>query len=236
MKLVRDDSRLTLGKRLGVTWTLLLAVAASGCIGGTTYGTGVSQEEQTMKDITNMFTLRKDRKNIEYAPRPDLVVPENRQNLPEPLDSEVAEANPQWPESPEQRIARIRAAAEDGLTASGEMSLEERLRKKEGINIETRRVNGEFIPGRTDRDGVEIMFPGGNNEEVRKAVLERREQLGVSTGPNRKYLTEPPIEYRIPAETAPAGAQAYSEEEIAERERIAEEQAKSDPNLMPKEN
>jgi hypothetical protein len=237
MKMVRNGSRKFGGGFACLAHAASLCVAAAAltaCVGGTTYGTGVSQEAQTIKDISNMFTLRRDRPNIDYAPRPDLVVPQNRQNLPEPLDAEVTTSDPEWPEAPEQRIARIRAEADEGIAADGDMSLEERLRKKDGINIETRDPRGKFVPGRTDRDGVEIMFPGSSSQEARQEVLERRKELNVSSGPNRKYLTEPPVEYRVPVPTAPSGAEAYSEEEVAERKAKEEELAKGNPDLMPR--
>ncbi len=63
------------------------ALALSGCMGGTTYGTGVSQEEQTLKDVYTMFNLQGEKKNIDYSPRPDLIVPDNKQALVEPLDN-----------------------------------------------------------------------------------------------------------------------------------------------------
>ena len=43
-----------------VRMTLVAGIAVltlSGCVGGTTYGTGVSQERQTVDDLYNMFSL-----------------------------------------------------------------------------------------------------------------------------------------------------------------------------------
>jgi hypothetical protein len=201
----------------------LAALALSGCMGGTTYGTGVTQEEQTLKDVYTMFNLQGERKNIDYSPRPDLIVPENKQALVEPLDNAATTSNAQWPETPEERIARIRAQAGEIDPRTGEYSVQEQLRKKEGIAIETGYTK-KFSSGRTDRDGNPIMS-AEESAAARQEVLKRKAALGMSQGASRKYLTEPPVAYRTPVESAPAGAEAYSPEEQAAREE-AERKAK----------
>jgi hypothetical protein len=194
----------------------------SGCIGGTTYGTGVSQEKQTLTDVYNMFTLKSDKKNIDYGSRPDLVIPDDKSALPEPLDSEASTSNPEWPESPDQRIARIRAEVEAPDARTGNYSVQERLRKKEGIAIETDNPTRKFVPGVTDRDGY--LLPHINADKKRRAeVLKRKAELELPQGATRRYLTDPPEEYRQPADTAPQGEEAYSEEELEERKKLAEE-------------
>ena len=203
----------------------LSAIGLAGCVGGTTYGTGGSQEEQTMKDVYNMFTLRPERRNIDYSPRPDLVVPANRASLPEPLDSEASTSAAQWPETPEQRIARIRAQAGEVDPRTGDVSVEERLRRKEGIAIERGYAKNDFVPGVTDRDGNPILYNGQKSQADRAAVLKRKQELSMSVGANRKFLTEPPVEYRVPASSAPSGVDAYTEEEKTARAE-AEREAK----------
>lgn len=201
------------------------ALALSGCMGGTTYGTGVSQEEQTLKDVYTMFNLQGEKKNIDYSPRPDLIVPDNKQALVEPLDNGSTTSNAQWPETPEERIARIRAQAGEIDPRTGEYSREEQLRKKEGIAIETGYLRRKFVPGQTDRDGIPLLNGGEASAEARQEVLKRKADLSFSQGASRKYLTEPPVSYRMPVESAPAGAEAYSPEEQAAREE-AERKAK----------
>ena len=198
----------------------------SGCVGGNTYGTGVSQEEQTFKDFYNMFTLNHERKNIDYSARPNLIVPENKAALPQPLDNGTATNDPAWPETPEQRIARIRAEAGQTDARTGDVSVEEQLRKKEGIAVEQTDAEKKFIPGRTDRDGNPVLYNG--NSEARKEVLQAKADAELSHGPTRKYLTEPPEEYRIPAESAPTGDKSYTAAELerreAEKKKLREEQ------------
>lgn len=192
----------------------IAAVALSGCVSGTTYGTGVSQEEQTLTDVYNMFSLARERKNIDYSPRPDLVVPANKEALPEPVDTAATATTAEWPETPEERIARIRAQAGEVDPRTGEVSVQERLRRKEGIRIEQGYVNDKFVPGITDRDGNQILYNGQASQAQREEVLKRKAELSISQGATRKYLTEPPVEYRIPASTAPSGMEAYTPEEL----------------------
>ena len=195
---------------------MLGALALCGCVGGTTYGTGVRQEEQTFKDLYNMFTLNSERKKIDYSPRPDLVVPQEKKLLPQPLAAEQTAHNADWPESPEQRIARVRAEAGEVDARTGDYSLEEQLRKKEGIGIEQADDSKKFVPGLTDRDGNPILYKG--ESLARKEVLQAKADSEYSRGPKRKYLTEPPVEYRLPAESAPAGQEAFTAEELVARE------------------
>lgn len=203
------------------------ALLMAGCVGGTTYGTGTSQEEQTLTDVYSMFSLKNKAKNIDYSARPDLVIPENKAALPEPLESEVTTSNPEWPETPEERIARIQSQAEEVDPRTGEYSVQERLRKKEGINIEKVDATREFIPGVTDKDGY--LLPHIAQDKVKRAeVLKRKAELGVSQDGTRRYLTDPPETYRQPAETAPSGEAAYSEEERLARKKLVDEKKKAE--------
>jgi hypothetical protein len=203
----------------------LAGLALSGCVGGTTYGTGVTQEEQTLKDVYTMFNLSTEKKNIDYSPRPDLIVPDNKQALVEPIENGATTSNAQWPETPEERIARIRAQAGEVDARTGDYGINEQLRKKEGIGIETGYVKRKFVPGQTDRDGNPLLNASAS-EEARQEVLKRKAELTGSSGPTtRKYLTEPPVAYRQPVASAPSGAEAYSPEEQAARDE-AERKAK----------
>lgn len=212
----------TSGLRAGITGVVGLACALtlSACVKGTTYGTGVSQEQQTINDLYNMFTLKSDKNNIDYSARPDLIVPQNTAALPEPVDSEVTTSNPDWPETPEQRIARIRSEAGEIDARSGDYSIEELQRRKEGIGVSQER-RGKYVAGKTDRDGNPLLNIG-ETEEKRKAMLKAKAQLDYSRGVKRKYLSEPPIDYRLPTDSAPSGDQAFTEEELLKRQKEQE--------------
>ncbi len=204
-----------LGFGLAATGMLVPVLVLTGCVSGTTYGTGVSQEEQTIQDLSNMLTLQKPRNNIDYSPRPDLIVPQDKQALVEPIDDAATSSNPQWPETPEERIARVRAEAGEIDARTGDYSVEDQLRKKEGIAIQ--KASGEkFVPGLTDRDGNVVLYRG--DSQARQQVITEKKKYELTTGASRRYLTEPPIEYKIPAETAATGVEAFTEEELAARE------------------
>lgn len=194
------------------------AVAMSGCVGGTTYGTGVSQEEQTIDDLANMLTFRKDRPVIDYSARPDLVVPENKE-LVAPVEESVATNESEWPESPEERIARIRAEAEEAeKTAAGKLAFAQKqktFRRTDGVKYQDAPI-GQGVPNIScDPDGSIEVLRRCTPNEISKAVKAQREQVAYSNGPSRKFLTEPPVEYRTPAVTAQAGDLGYTEAELA---------------------
>jgi hypothetical protein len=211
---------------------LACVFALSACVRGTTYGTGVTQEAQTFDDLYNMFTLKQQRKDIDYSERPDLVVPQDKTALPAPVETEASTSNPAWPESPEERIARVREQAGEADPRSGDYSVQEQLRKKEGIEVETYNPKGEFVAGKTDRDGNPLLY-NSSSKEARKKVLEAKTSQSISTGASRKYLTEPPVKYRVPADTAPSGEEALTEEELLKRKLAEEERTKSYEEAKP---
>lgn len=211
------------GKHAPILALGVCAVVLSGCVGGTTYGTGVTQEQQLVKDLEGMISLGKANKpkvRIDYSARPDLVLPGQSASLPAPQEQEGSSSNVDWPESPEQRIARIRASAEQADPITGEVPLSELMRKKEGIRV----LTGKFENKNVDRDGHEAITNIGINTRKNAARLERQNSLASGTTiRSRKYLTEPPVEYRTPASSAPSGDLGVSE---AEKDRRAEKAAK----------
>src|SRR5690606_8902523 len=71
-------------------------------------------------DVTGMFSLKPKSQSRDYAPRPELVTPTTpTTELPPPQENIVASAGDQWPESPEQRRARIRADATENRDKRG---------------------------------------------------------------------------------------------------------------------
>lgn len=206
----------------------MAAISVSACVGGTTYGTGVSHEEQTMNSLKNIVSLKSSKDHqINYSARPDLVMPANTAALPQPAaevaSTETEESN--WIETPEERIAQIQSEAEQPHYRSGNISVKEQLRKKEGIRVSN---NGRIYKN-PDRDGnsfIDAIRDDANGVSAGSTVRKQRQELAYSTGIKRKYLTEPPVEYRTPAATAVAGDLGYSREELAELE--AKQKARED--------
>lgn len=228
--MVRDKRMAgTRNSTVAVVAVLGTALALTGCVGGTTYGTGVSHERQTFEDMYNILRINRPQRQIAYEARPGLIVPENKEVLPEPAET-AAVSDPDWPESPEQRIARIRSQAPDPDERSGNLPTEYLTSEKEGIRVDRNsRLGRRFVPGQTDRDGY-TLDTREHIEATRNDALRRRAELnrqtGTSTqgGPKRRYLTEPPVEYREPFATAASGEAAYSPEELEAR-REAEKKA-----------
>ncbi|MET0169926.1 MAG: hypothetical protein ABW191_06070, partial [Aliihoeflea sp.] len=104
-------SRQTARRLLPAGVALAAATVLSGCM-GPTYGTGTPSGQQTLEDVSGILSLGGERREpIAYQPRGELVRPGSTEVLPSPQQS--AASNEAWPESPEQRLARIRSDATD---------------------------------------------------------------------------------------------------------------------------
>lgn len=90
------------------------AVALAGCF-GPTYGTGKTASNQLMEDIGNSLSLRNRNEGpaINYTPRPGIITPTDTATLPPPQEN-IADASGVWPESPEQRRARVLRDIDEG--------------------------------------------------------------------------------------------------------------------------
>lgn len=212
--------RLITMRKANLAVLVVAGAMLAGCVGGTTYGTGVSQEAQTIQDLSNILSLKRKRNTIDYSSRPDLVVPDQKQ-LVAPQEQTTAAEDPNWPVSPEARIASIRAEAEEANNGSLADQLRYANQDKDFRSVppSNRRLKaapiGQGIPNIScDPDGVTMRRC--TPKEISDAVrAERRQTANLgSTGTQRRYLTEPPIEYRTPASTAVAGDAGYTEEEL----------------------
>lgn len=182
------------------------ALALGGCMGSPTYGTDKTANAQLMSDLSGALSIGlgdKKRNEIEYQPRPELVKPQTTAVLPPPQDSVTASTAAGWPESPEQRIARIRREA----TAN-----QDNPAYRSPVVNDIGEVN------------TANLTPGQQREEFRRM---RRESAGSAT--ERRMLSEPPLEYRVPAATAPVG-------DLGESEDRKERQAKRDAKNKRKSN
>ena len=188
---------------------VIAAVLVTGCLSlggclGPTYGTGKSQGETLFDDMNNFVSLGDtgDRKSIAYTPRQELVKPENTSVLPAPQVARNTTGDPNWPESPEQRSARLQAAAYQG---DGPIPADVATARKEGVT--------QAYLDRTSSDGFDF---GKNNDDAPlltpqqlrsrgELVRARLKERAQGSPAQRKYLSEPPVAYRQPAATAPVG-------------------------------
>lgn len=187
---------------------LLLA----GCVSSPTYGTDKTATEQLATDLSSALTFAPPkREKIDYKPRPELVKPAPGQkgNLPAPQDNVVQTASTQWPESPEQRRDRIRANA----TANQN----NRFYESEIINDLPAESRGEAPKEVSDK------FDLTENARVAKAqrpeIQKRLAQSRQGSPTTRRYLSEPPLDYRVAATTAP-------QDDLGEDESVKERRLK----------
>ncbi|MGP4803316.1 hypothetical protein ACSV5G_06040 [Agrobacterium cavarae] len=151
-------------------------LALSACT-SPTYGTGKSASEQLLDDLGNATSITGDqtKRNVKYNPRPGLVVPAQAraEQLAQPQQSLAnRETNPQWPETPEEARERLRAEAEAN---------------KDNPNYRSPLLAGNGTNGQ--------MTETQKWEAFRKAKADAEGGTVVNTN-TRKYLTDPPVEYR----------------------------------------
>jgi hypothetical protein len=189
------------------------ALVLSGCL-GPTYGTDKPAASQFFEDLGSVASLKKKQKEpIQYNPRPGLVKPTDASSLPAPQEN-IAEASTEWPESPEERLARIRKEADEGKIQPG-------LARKAGLSGEPKFA--DQATGASPRDRGDT--PTELGRKNRAAGARSAEKLEAKASPTqRKYLTDPPAEYRTPVETAPYGdlGQTESAKERARKKATAE--------------
>jgi hypothetical protein len=208
----------------GVTRLLLggslVAAAAliSGCMSSPTYGTDKTASAQLMSDVGGILSFSDKKKaQIEYAPRPELVKPaKGDETLPAPQDSVATASNPNWPESPEQRLARLRADADANLDNPNYDS--PIVPDMVAANPKRKSLHGN---GRADESGVMDV----SNEAAQKAEYQKRlQETRQGSSQTRKYLSEPPVDYRQAAADAPTGE--LGEDEYRKERRLKREARK----------
>jgi len=218
----REISRWPLFKpfRFAVCASLLAGVSPLAGCGGPTYGTGVSSGQQLVNDFSNItkWGSLSSNKGVDSNPRPPLVPPtaaDLSKPLPPPQESLAASNNPQWPESPEQRRARLRAEATANRNNPNYVSpiIQDEAQTGGGQNYTS---NG--LDRAADRQAA-MPDPSVTKEQTalyRKLKAENSPQNAAKT---RKYLTQPPLDYFQPSPNAPVGDTGESEDEKAQNKK-----------------
>lgn len=189
------------------------AALASGCMGSPTYGTDKTANQQLMQDLGSILSVAPKSKGSEiaYTPRPELVRPASLEVLPEPQQALATAENPAWPESPEERRARLRAEATENQDDPNYRSPIIGSSGERGKRSEAER-NSNFMDRAPRHQALE-------GSERKRAEVQRRLRESKQGEPTtRKYLSEPPLDYRAPAETAVAG-ELGEDELVKERRR-----------------
>ena len=188
---------------LAASLTAVLALALAGCQSGMTYGTGKSPAAQTMEDLAGIAALGGPQKPvIDYQPRPKPVAPPDAAiaQLPPPGDAQAAALPADWPVDPDQQRARMKmdiAAREAAGLPLPKIKLSpEQLRQPD-----------TGVPNLL-RDPFEAATKPTTAEQSAKAkklFADARGALAVDENglPVRRYLSDPPSDYRAPDPTAP---------------------------------
>lgn len=186
------------------------AAFVSGCMGSPTYGTDKTAGQQLFEDVTGIVSTeglggRSREAEIAYKPRPELVRPASLEVLPEPQREIAAADNPAWPESPEQRRARLRAEATE--------------------NQDNPAYRSPIVMGGTNTASANL------TPEQRAELQRRKRERNQGDATSRRYLSEPPVEYRVPSETA--AVDDLGEDEWKKEKRGARSGGKSLRDLLP---
>ncbi|MEQ1953308.1 hypothetical protein ABMA59_18030 [Mesorhizobium sp. CN2-181] len=191
-----------------------------------TYGTDKTASEQLIGDVSNVLSLApKERAAIDYKPRPELVKPVKGTAavLPTPQDSIASAGNPEWPESPEQKRARLRAEADENRDdPSWRPNIDPDLARATAAPVEKNPVmNTRHLE--TGVEPVGTGKAGAQSAAFRKQMAENRQ----GSPDTRRYLSEPPLDYRQASTAAPTGE--LGEDELKKERRLkAEARKKSD--------
>ncbi|PAP91883.1 hypothetical protein [Mesorhizobium wenxiniae] len=192
-------------------------LALSGCMGSPTYGTDKTASAQLAGDLTSAFTVMpKNKEKIDYKPRPELVKPApGQKELPPPQES-IATASADWPESPEQRRARLRAEAtlhQDDPDYQAQI-VDDVQTDPSAVKTAMAQSASSHPPAWTPAD----------SDKGRAAEVKRRLAEAKQGDPNtRRYLSEPPVQYRAAAATAPVDD--LGEDEYKKARRLKKEAA-----------
>ena len=204
---------------------LVSGLTLAGCMGSPTYGTGTPADEQLLNDLSGALALGPSNKErIDYKPRPDLVKPGPTAltTLPAPQESVIASTNPAWPESPEQMRKRLRDdATANQDNATYESPLVSDINSRPGVTSAAR------IGERGNFDSV------GSAAQQREAFNKRLAETKQGSSTTRKYLSEPPLVYRAPADTAPVDDVGEDEWKKERRQKRAATKERSWRDWLP---
>jgi hypothetical protein len=191
-------------------------LALSGCMSSPTYGTNKTAGEQLAGDLTGAFSFAPKRKEqIDYKPRPTLVKPAPGQKdaLPAPQDS-IETASAEWPESPEQRRARLRA---DATAHQNDPAYQSEI--VDDVQTDPASVKKAMAESGSSHPPA---WTPADSAKGRAAEIQRRLADSKQGDPNtRKYLSEPPVQYRVAAGTAPQNE--LGEDEYKKERRLKKE-------------
>jgi hypothetical protein len=183
-----------------------LGFALSGCLAGTTYGTGTTPGKQTIRDIAGIVALGgNDRPPIDFSARPPIVAPPSTAALPPPKDPAPAVADANWPNDPDANAkAKLAASADTPLSPDWQRA----NAKDSQFRLPPQPADTKpfHMKDRNEMAQEAIGNPAQDAAAKKLFADARRSQNGsvdANGAPVRRFLTEPPATYREPDPTAP---------------------------------
>ena len=184
--------------RLGGMTVMGAGLMLAGC-SGTTYGTGTTPGLQTVQDLVGIAALSPaKREPIDYTPRPKVVLPPTVAALPPPGTADAA-TPADWPHDPDAAVAKIRAdtaAREASGAPTPQLKLPAGPPPATGSNV--------MVSSHVQGDGPGTLT-ADEQAKVKKLFADARGGVAFDANGNpvRRYLTDPPPDYRVPDPTAP---------------------------------
>nr|WP_302795663.1 hypothetical protein [Shinella daejeonensis] len=181
----------------------------TGCM-GPTYGTGKTAGEQLVEDIGSIASIAPDNteaRKIKYQPRGSLVVPKTTETaLVAPQPSLADKDNGQWVEGPEEMRERLRAEATANQDDPSYRS-----------PLITQHATGRKLSA----------------AEQQQAYRDARKlQMGTYSD-KRRYLSDPPLDYRRLAEEDQANLGEPEKDKERRRRKEAQAEAKGGSKWWP---
>lgn len=176
--------------------------ALGGCMSSTTYGTGQAPGLAVFSEMTGgLVGGDKDKEPINYQPRAPLVLPPDGQLRP-PIETVSAEGGP-WPSASNADAIGDRGTDPDDEVARDDITPEyvRWLRPIAGLlpaGPDDRAGSGNDRADKINRKYETLKNP----DQLKQFRADLAEAKGlIST--RRRWLTDPPVGYRTPAESAP---------------------------------
>jgi hypothetical protein len=180
---------------------LAAPLALGGCAMTSTYGTGEVPEMALVREVTGGIMGSKDKEPIDYQSRPPLVMPPATAQLPAPAETASA-VSPDWPS---ERDLQITASANDDdpyddVTREDYRRLRPLAGLSQAVHEDMRSTNAQLSDSDNRVEYYRMLHHGRSERESFETAL--AESKGFSRS-ERRYLTDPPLDYREPAPTAP---------------------------------
>ncbi len=194
----------------------VMALAGASFVLGSGAALAGDLENKLIGSVLGIIGATPPKDPIDYQARSPLVLPPSNE-LPPPNDGVAVGDAAAWPNDPDDAARQARAAqAKKGVYETSEISYKnERLSPEE---MQAGRLAGAGLSGKPEDRASQIAHNERANAKLSPAEMRQQfiklnpePELGPDGMPTRRYLTEPPSEYRVPAATAAYDVEAAKE-------------------------